>query len=200
MLAENASAEVRTKRESTCSSTMTRGKARTISEGIGTMKRLMRPRRMRASIRPIITTIEPSPSASGNQRDPVSAVDRVIARARYVRVLVRPRTSPLPVAGRGRGWGWCDVAPWSRIAPPPAPTLPRKGGGRRRARRRVASARHSCALPPLTLLRLLVAQTLGRLLAQVVPDLRHVAAEGLAGDDLGGARPRQINVDHALEP
>src|SRR5947209_16946907 len=37
------------------------------------------------------------------------------------------------------------------------------------------------------------------LLAQVAPDLRHVAAERLARHDLGGARARQFDLDHALQ-
>ena len=38
-----------------------------------------------------------------------------------------------------------------------------------------------------------------RLLAQVAPDLRDVAAEIVAADDLRAARPRQLDLDHALE-
>ena len=44
----------------------------------------------------------------------------------------------------------------------------------------------------------LVAHAAARLLAQIAPDLRDVAAEGLAADDLGGARARQVDVDDAL--
>ena len=41
-------------------------------------------------------------------------------------------------------------------------------------------------------------QAAARFLAQVAPDLRDVAAEGLADDDLGGARARQLDLDDAL--
>src|ERR1019366_8048555 len=44
----------------------------------------------------------------------------------------------------------------------------------------------------------LVAHAAARLFAQVVPDLRDVAAEGRAGDDLRGTRARQIDIDDAL--
>ena len=43
------------------------------------------------------------------------------------------------------------------------------------------------------------AHAAARLLAQVAPDLGDVAAERIAGDDLGGARTRQVDVDHALD-
>src|SRR5204862_526559 len=67
MLAENASLAVSRKRCSTCSSTTTRGKAAMMSDGIGTMKRLIRPMRIRSSTSAMITTNENSPSAAGAQ-------------------------------------------------------------------------------------------------------------------------------------
>src|SRR5580700_8240555 len=48
--------------------------------------------------------------------------------------------------------------------------------------------------------RLVVVEPAARLLAQIGPDLRDVAAEGLARDDLRGARPRQFYIDHAFHP
>src|SRR5262249_7753489 len=98
MEAENASAAVTRKRQSTCSSTMTRGNARRISDGIGTMKRLMRPTRMSSSTTRIAAANEPIPSTAGNQRA------RVIAS--------------VLMAGRPGGWG----AP-RRAGPGAAPPL-----------------------------------------------------------------------------
>ena len=65
MLAENASPAVSRKRASTSSSMITRGKAAMMSDGIGTMKRLMRPMRMRSSTSAMTATNEPRPSAAG---------------------------------------------------------------------------------------------------------------------------------------
>src|SRR6266550_2257317 len=190
MLAENASPAVSKKRESTCSSMMTRGKARRISEGIGTMKRLIAPMRISSSTATMNSRNEPSPSTSGNQRDLVSGVAWVMRPTPTT-----PAASPLPLVGRGWGWGSCGVAPWSHIAPPPTPTLPHKGRGRRKS-----APRYSCALAPLPFRRLVVAHPAACLFAQVAPDLRHVAAERLARHDFGGARARQRDLDHALEP
>src|ERR1700719_2487780 len=46
--------------------------------------------------------------------------------------------------------------------------------------------------------RLVVVEPAARLLAQIAPDLRDVAAEGFARHDLRRARPRQLYIDHAL--
>ena len=59
---------------------------------------------------------------------------------------------------------------------------------------RLMADRAACAF------RLVVAQAAARLLAQVAPDLRHIAPERLAGDDLGGARARQFDLDRTFQP
>src|SRR3954469_8639829 len=137
MLAENASMAVSRKRESTSSSATMRGNALKISDGIGTMKRLMSPTRMKSSTRRMTAANELNPSTNGNQRVLVSTTDAV------------------------------------------------------RASLRMGPA-------PLQRLRLVFRQAAGRLLAQVTPDLRHVAAKRLARHDLGCARPRQVNIDDAF--
>ena len=63
MLAENASPAVSRKRDSTSSSTITRGNAAMMSEGNGTMKRLMQPSWISASTMTKKPTNEPVPSA-----------------------------------------------------------------------------------------------------------------------------------------
>ena len=65
MHAENASPAVSRKRLSTSSSTITRGKAAMMSDGIGTMKRLMTLTRISSSTSTSATTSEATPSAAG---------------------------------------------------------------------------------------------------------------------------------------
>ena len=109
------------------SSTMTRSNAPAICEGIGTMKRLTTPTRIRISTIRIAATSVPSPSANGTKL-------------------------------------------------------------------RCARALTSCA----PAMRFVVAHAAARFLAQVAPDLRHVAAERIARHDFGGARARQLDRHHAL--
>src|SRR4051812_40570507 len=87
-LAENASTAVSRKRESTSSSATTRGNALKISDGIGTMKRLITPMRMKISTRRMTAANEPNPSTKGNQRDLLMAIDAMRASLRM---------SPAPV-------------------------------------------------------------------------------------------------------
>ena len=83
MLAENASEIVSTKRDSTFSSMTMRGKAMKISDGIGTMKRLIRPSRINTSTRPITTTSDPTPRATGSNRDLASAAALMADRSAH---------------------------------------------------------------------------------------------------------------------
>ncbi len=94
-LADSASVIVSRKRDGTFSSITTRGNAMMISDGIGTMKRLIRPTRMSTSTARISTASEPSPSAHG---EPAGFAER--QRGAHA----VPPDSP-PPCGEGSGVG-----------------------------------------------------------------------------------------------
>ena len=66
----------------------------------------------------------------------------------------------------------------------------------RERQQRALRARDHVRAPAM---RLVVAHAAARLLAQVAPDLRHVAAERVARHDFRGARARQLDRHHALQ-
>ena len=76
------SLKVNTKRSSICSSTMTRSKLAAICDGIGTMKRLMTPKRIRTSMMSAAARNEPMPSAAGTKRMRESASEVMSCLAR----------------------------------------------------------------------------------------------------------------------
>src|SRR4029079_14867105 len=79
---------------------------------------------------------------------------------------------------------------------PPAGRRPRTRTGRPDAGWRTARSR--VFVPGPLHARLIVPEALGRFFAQIAPDLRHVVAEVVAADNLGGARARQLDLDNAL--
>src|SRR5215472_2163549 len=196
------SRKVRRKRLTMSSSRITRSKLSAICDGSGTMKRLILSRRISTSTAPIAAAMAPRPSASGTMRSRAvrAAVMRLLRAACGEHSVGAPSppflSSPSPPSsgGEGRGEGVSPrvLCSWKHPSPRPSP---RKSGERERKQ----CAREKRSSVRLAQVGLVVEHAAARLLAQVAPDLRDVAAERLARHDLGRARARQVDFDHALE-
>src|SRR5580658_2883539 len=148
--AMKASMKVARKRPAMSSSLISLPKLSATSYGSGTMKPLMTPTRMRASTAAIAATSVPSPSASGAMRS---------RRGEAVMMYSESTTTSWPGLAR------------------PSTSLPQAKEDVD-ARIRGHDGGESCGAPAQ--MRLVVEHAAAGFLAQVVPDLRDVAAEGFA--------------------